>query len=349
MLKKTVVIYYSGFIRFGGVFSHVGALEVELRRIGWMVTVITLDSLPIWCRYIPHLTEKLVNFFDIPMGFLLKDRVTRYFYKLLFNYDVDLRIFEDIYVSWNSKTPSITMLHAVWSDNLQSYSISPHQQNKLRRLEAIIINEIEHTVATVSFPYLKYIKETHFAGNLAKEIEVIELGIDQSKFLKSRCENRKSIVYVGALEARKNVLFLLKVFKRLFEKDPEYKLTVIGDGPQMRELTDFVIANRLPVNFLGKLVHEAVVAELFLHEIYLHTSVKESFSYSLLEAKLAGLKTCAYSQLQVPEGFIDLRIDSFELDRWISGIENIGSLSVPFDVEKFSVEKMTIATLELAV
>ena len=61
MTKKIATIYYAGFLRFGGVISHVRSIEIELTRIGWIVNVITLDKLPIWCRFLPHLTEKIIN------------------------------------------------------------------------------------------------------------------------------------------------------------------------------------------------------------------------------------------------------------------------------------------------
>jgi glycosyltransferase involved in cell wall biosynthesis len=226
--------------------------------------------------------------------------------------------------------------------------VSEIQQRKLREREAEIIDNIKHPVATVSFSYLKYIREEHFPRSLNKKIEVIELGIDQSNFLKVGHPERRSIIYVGALEARKNVLFMLNVFKKLFELNSAFKLTVIGDGPQRKELVEFASSNRLPVNFMGKIPHQAVLLELPRHGIYLHTSVKESFSYSLLEAKLAGLKTCAYDKLQVPAGFIDVAIETFEVDRWCSGILNIDWKYAPFDAATYTVEKMTSKTLELA-
>ena len=49
---------------------------------------------------------------------------------------------------------------------------------------------------------------------------------------------------------------------------------------------------------LGRLDHDSVIEEASSAAlIYLHTSVKESFSFALLEAKLAGLSTCAYQGL----------------------------------------------------
>ena len=110
---KTVMIYYGGFLsRTGGAFYHATNIENELTRKGWSVEVITLDNLPLLFRYLPHLAAKAVNLVYAPLGFLCKSYLTRIMYKLFFDKKVDMRIFEDIYLSWNSNTPSISMLHA---------------------------------------------------------------------------------------------------------------------------------------------------------------------------------------------------------------------------------------------
>ena len=346
---KTAVIYYGGFLgRAGGVTSHVGALEREMRRQGWCVVVISLECLPISCRYIPHVVEKLFNFINKPIGFLYKGIITKALYKIFLSKKADVCIFEDIYIAWNSEIPSVTVLHAVWSDNLQAYSVSTKQLNKLKAYEAELINSLGHPIVTVSYPYLEYIKREHFLDALSKDIGVVELGVDQSNFNGLIERGRKSIVYCGALEARKNVLFLLRVFKKLSEINPDYKLTIIGDGPDRQALAEFVKINGLSVNFLGRLSHENVVSELHRHGIYLHTSVKESFSYSLLEAKLAGLKTCAYGKLQVPSEFIDMAIGTFNVDEWCDGILSIDWTHKIFSTDNYTVEKMTLSLLRLA-
>jgi glycosyltransferase involved in cell wall biosynthesis len=343
-----VTIYYAGFARFGGVISHVRSIEAELLKLGWRVNVITLDKLPFWCRYIPHLIEKTINLVNRPMGFLYKDLATRVLYKLFFNKKDNLRIFEDIYISWNSEIPSITILHALWSDNLQSFSIRPKLKSKLKMHEVKIIEAIKHPIATVSYPYLKYIKKDHFSKDISKKIDVIELGVDQSKYHNNPSSDSKSIVYVGTLEARKNIKFLLQIFKRLLEVQSSYSLTIIGDGPERRQLEDFAKNNGLQVLFLGALSHDAVIHELPKHGIYLHTSVKESFSYALLEAKLAGLKTCAYAKLQVPMEFIDIPIANMDVDEWCNEILNSSCITRPFEGGKFTVERMTSLTLGLS-
>lgn len=349
-MSKVAIIFYGGFLRYvGGAFHHAQTIERELRCQGWQVECITLDDLPVWCRYIPHIVERFVNYLHAPFGFIYKGYITKVLYKHYFGRKVDLRLFEDIYISWDSPVPSISILHAVWSDNIQAFSINEKRKKKFRDREAQIINEISQPVATVSFPYWRYIVEEHFAGHLVKNIAVVELGIAQSVNTHSYDVRRikKSIIYCGALEARKNLLFLLEVFRKLYEADPEYTLTVIGDGPCREQLVAFVKRYCLPVTFLGRVDSSKVMLELLGHELYIHTSVKESFSYSLLEAKVAGLTTCAYSKLQIPSEFIDVGFEIFCSDEWYRKILEITPMHNNFDRDKYSAERMTRSTLEL--
>lgn len=347
---KTAIIYYPGFLhRCGGAFFHARNLENELRKMGWQVRVITLDDLPIWCRYVPHLLQRTVNYMFVPFGLIYKSLLIKALFKLFYSQNADVLIFEDVYITWESRIPSITVLHSVWSDNWQAYAVRAERGAKFRRREVQIINSLRNPVVTVSFPYKKYLEEGHFAGCLSKTIQVVELGIDQSRFIKmdSDIRNKKSIVYCGALEPRKNVFFLLEVFKRLIAIDPTYKLTIIGDGPDETKLAEFACVQSLPVTFLGRLAYDEVIAELPRHAIYLHTSVKESFSYSLLEAKVAGLWTCAYAELQVPREFIDVGFNEFCAEEWCNGILNIKGDAHAFDRDRYSALTNALSTLKV--
>jgi glycosyltransferase involved in cell wall biosynthesis len=194
----------------------------------------------------------------------------------------------------------------------------------------------------------KYID--HFSGKILKPIHHLPLGINQSDFVDSRKipSINKKIIYIGALESRKNVIFLLEVFKKLFEFDNDYALTIIGDGPDRNMVEKFIATYNLPVRLLGRISHMAVVDELFQNNLYLHSSTKESFSYALLEAKLAGLTTFAYSGLQVPSEFIDIKISDYDVDQWFDAIRNNNSMPAKIDSNKYTIEAMTSNTITIA-
>ena len=179
MIKKKIQIFYGGF-KFikGGVNSNSSLLKNYLKK-KYEVSLYTLDSLPIFVKFFPHLVEKVINFFYLPLGFYYKDLFTRFLFKFFFNKkNIDYRIFQDIYLSWNSNVPSITILHAIWSDNLQKYKLEKKNTLALKKKEIKKINSIDHNLCTVSKPYKKYIMKKHFTNNIKKKINIVELGIN---------------------------------------------------------------------------------------------------------------------------------------------------------------------------
>lgn len=346
-MNKKVNIYYAGFKhRVGGAYYHVVNIEKGLKELGYDVNIITLDKLPIFIKYIPHLLEKTINKIHSPFGFLAKQKAIKFFYKLFFKNSSDIEIFEDIYTYWSSEKKSIVILHALWSDNLQAFDISEDKRKLLEIKESKMIHSINTNILTVSTPYKDFLL-SRLSPNISKnKIDVLELGIDISKFKTQNNNNNNSIIYVGSLEARKNIKFLLKVFKSLKELD-NYSLTIVGDGQQKEELEKFVKNQSLKdVKFLGRLNYDEVILELQNHQFYMHTSTKESFSYALLEAKLSGLTTIAYEGLEVPSSFIDIKVAQFEENEWVNKLLNYTKKNINFNKNKFSYQEMTKKTLE---
>lgn len=346
-MSKKVNIYYTGFShRIGGAYFHIVNLTKGFEELGYNVKIVTLDSLPLILRYIPHIFQKIGNIVNFPLGFLYKQKIIKLFYKFFFKNTSDIEIFEDIYTYWESEKKSIVVLHALWSDNLQAFNMSERQRLKLEKKEAEIINKIKTNIITVSNPYRDFILFRLKPVGLKKQLDVVELGVDINKFLPYKNDN-KSIIFVGSLEARKNIKFLINVFIEL-QKIDTYSLTIVGDGPQEKELKNIADNKNIKnINFLGRLSYEEVIKELPKHQYYMHTSTKESFSYSLLEAKLSGLTTIAYSGLEVPSEFIDIKIEKFNIDEWVNKIINFTNLEIlNFDKDKFTYQRMTKKTLD---
>ena len=350
--SRKASIYYGGFaFRGGGAFMHARLLRTELERAGWDVELVTLESLPRPLRYLPHFVGKAFNLFIPPMGFFYKDRLTRLLYRRLFNRNSRLRIFEDIYLAWNSPVPSVTLLHAVWSDNLQSIAADPKSVTRLVKAEEWVIEAIDHPIITVSDRYRDFLTESHRGAPRLSRIAVVPLGLELAEF-NHACQSRhsaKSLVFCGSLEPRKNIGFLLDVFRRLHGLDGAYRLTIIGDGPDQAELERYASRHALPVTFRGRLGRADLISELGRHSIYVHPSVKESFSFALLEGKMAGLKTVAYQGLEVPAEFIDVPVASFAADNWMAAIMSADDAAFnEVDADNYSSRRMMMDTLKLA-
>ncbi len=281
------------------------------------------------------------------MGFYYKGVLTKFLFKFFFDKKCDYRIFEDIYISWNSNIPSITIMHAVWSDNLQKYKLKKKFIQTLKNKESKTINSIKHSICTVSEPYKNYLINKHFNRKINKKISVVELGIKKMNNTSKKTSDLKSLIYVGSLEARKNIKFLFKVFKKLYQYDNSYKLTIIGDGPDKIILQKFKRKYSLPIKFLGNKNQYEIFQELKKHGTYVHTSVKESFSLSLLEAKISGLITIAYNKLEVPKEFIDIGVENFNINYWFKKIISIKKKNnKKFNFKKFLISESSKKLIE---
>ncbi len=133
-----------------------------------------------------------------------------------------------------------------------------------------------------------------------------------------------TILYIGRLEKRKGVLYLLKAFEQLAARDPDVKLIIAGDGAERYRLQSWVEDNEVPrVTFLGA-VDEPTKLKL-LHEASLFCSPAlygESFGIVLLEAMAAKVPVVAgdnvgYACVMKDRGLLSLvnTLDAAEFSR----------------------------------
>jgi len=352
-MKKSskIKIFYGGFKKkSGGAFLHAKTLNEKFNELGFKSDLITLDNLPTLLKFFPHIIFYICLKFSPSYAFILKGQIIGFLFKKFYNSTSDYFIFEDIYIPWKRSHQVMVILHAVWSDNLQSFNLSNKHIKKLKRLEEFRLRDLTGRVYTVSIPYRNYLVNNHFAGLKLSDIGVIPLGRDIPSNLETyfaREKRSKSIVTVGLLEKRKNLHLMLRVLKELVSFDSTFCLTIIGgDGGELEGLRAYVEQNRLPVVFKGRMEYEAALLEISHHELYLHTSVKESFSYSLLEAKLLGLKTIAFKHLEVPPEFIDVKVNDFDVMTWVCAIKGADSID-RIEVGDYSTSRLATETIRV--
>ena len=168
------------------------------------------------------------------------------------------------------------------------------------------------TMAKVVTPYtksvLKYLHEFTAVSEAAQDylrtmtdepVSIIPNGIDTHQFHVPRKmveRKEKNILYLGRLEKRKGVNYLLQSFAELSAKRSNVKLIIAGDGVdrQKLEITAQEIGIEKKVKFLGY-ISETRKKKL-LHDTDLFCSPAiygESFGIVLLEAMASGLVTVA--------------------------------------------------------
>ena len=132
--------------------------------------------------------------------------------------------------------------------------------------------------------------------------EVINNGIEVKKYLynqdvrkNKRQElklNEKDIVigHIGRFVLQKNHMFLLEIFRKLVDRNKEYKLLLIGNGELEKEIINKIEELRLKesVKVLG--VRKDINEILQIMDIFLLPSFHEGLPVTLVEAQGAGLK-----------------------------------------------------------
>ena len=167
---------------------------------------------------------------------------------------------------------------------------------------------MSRTVIKAVSPYLKSVMKyldvltavspagaKYAQGISDKEITIVPNGIDLDKYqfhsqLPKNDDEERLILYVGRLERRKGVKYLVKAFSIFQQKHPNTRLIIAGDGPDRDKLE--LLAEDLKVNnveFLGFISEEKKKDLLQQADIFCSPAVYgESFGIVLLEAIATG-------------------------------------------------------------
>jgi len=118
-----------------------------------------------------------------------------------------------------------------------------------------------------------------------KEIEQIK----QKLKLKSN-----NFIYVGRLSPEKNIKLLVEVFKNIKLSEPQsndWGLIIVGDGPQRKDIEDFIRENNLEKDFYltGGMSWRDVPKYYALADVFVLPSLSEPWGLVVNEAMVCGL------------------------------------------------------------
>ncbi len=122
-------------------------------------------------------------------------------------------------------------------------------------------------------------------------------------------ERDKAVIVVCRLTAQKNVHAIIRSWAAIMDDVPEWKLRIVGDGDQRRELEALAVslgASR-SVEFLG--FRKDVPELMSRSRILAMTSRYEGFTLNMLEAMVCGTVPVAY---KAPYGPLDLITDGVD-------------------------------------
>lgn len=205
-----------------------------------------------------------------------------------------------------SKAIHIGTFHAAMSERASIRTIekviTPYMKSILKYLDVMT------AVSPAAMTYAKSITSRH--------IVTVPNGIDLTKYTKrtnGHANKQKTIFYVGRLEKRKAVKYLLGAYNLLRATHPEFRLLIAGNGPDREKLEDYVKEYNIPdVEFLGYISEEEKLRLLQTTDVFCSPAMYgESFGIVLLEAMATGCVVVAgnnagYSGVMTGTGQISL-------------------------------------------
>lgn len=285
------------FFRSGGVQNHIECLAYELRKGGHDVKIMApsikgFKSDREDVTVFGHSTEFPIADTRIELSIALgkeQEKLKEYLQKE--NFDV-IHFHEpwiptlSMQILTESNSTNIATFHAANRNTILMQSLT----TLVMPIANSVINLIDGIIAVSTVP-TKYIKEFS-----EKEINIVPNGIDLRTFspkhkpFKKYLDGKVNILFVGRLDKRKGVIYLMRAYKQLRSHYDNVRLIIGGKGDEYDKIVKYVKKHNLPdVEMLG-FVEEEDKPRLYAScDIYCSPALYgESLGIVLLEAMATG-------------------------------------------------------------
>ncbi len=204
-----------------------------------------------------------------------------------------------------SQAVNVATFHAKSPENFMSKSIIgsavPYTKSVLSYL---------HSLTAVSDAASEYV-----CSLTDEPITIVPNGIDLDKFkpAQTKTQPQKTILFLGRLDKRKGLEYLLDAYDLLRKKHDDVKLVIAGSGVRRKFLEKYVKQYNIPdVEFLGYIPEEDKVRLMASADVYCSPApFGESFGIVLLEAMAVNVPVVAgnnsgYSGVMTETGQLSL-------------------------------------------
>ena len=188
-------------------------------------------------------------------------------------------------------------------DNIIVHSHSSNTEFTKRKIVQILLKNKLSNLAIYRLACSEEAAKWMFSDKVIekKQYEIVKNAIDLDKYkfnIDTREKIRKElnlegkfvIGHIGRLAAAKNHIFLLEVFKKIYQNEKKSVLLLVGDG----ELKNEIKAKAKELNIIDKIIFigksNNVTNYLQAMDVFVFPSLYEGFGLAVLEAQVSGLQ-----------------------------------------------------------
>ncbi|MCX6731892.1 MAG: glycosyltransferase [Candidatus Parcubacteria bacterium] len=185
--------------------------------------------------------------------------------------------------------------------------------------------------------------DTMIKKGLKKPADVLRNFIETDFFKPAadkQIKQKKSITYMGRLSYEKNIDQVIKAFALVLKARPNLNLTIIGDGPERKNLENLTgkLGIKNNIIFTGFLRNENLLLALQSNDIFVTASKSENMPLSVVEAMAVGLPCVAVKEKGLTElikdGYNGFLVEADRPEKLAKKILDL--LARPELLEKFS-------------
>ena len=208
------------------------------------------------------------------------------------------------------------IIHSEHGFNIDEVQIT----NKKRDFIRSILYSLTSTIVVVSQDLQTRMK--HHYGLQGRKVVLIPNGIDTQYYTpneRERMHTREAlgfqdqdvvVGFVGRLDPVKNLDFLLQVFAASAKEHKQFKLLIVGDGPERLRLEDLCRRYHIQSHVLFTGQKENILTYLRAIDVFLITSFREQMPMTVLEAMAVGIPVVASSVGEIPY-VVDNEVNGF--------------------------------------
>ncbi|SDS27928.1 Glycosyl transferases group 1 [Paenibacillaceae bacterium GAS479] len=186
------------------------------------------------------------------------------------------------------------------------------------------------------------LSETYLRKKGFRHIHTIGVGLDVENIISNdiqmttevqdlahKLKGKKALLYIGVLEDRRNIMFLLEVFNRLCVKRKDIVLVIVGDGSKQDKDRYWEYAREL--GLLDKIIYfeniqQKEISQIYaLCDVFIFPTRYDIFGMVLLECMYLGLPIVSSvnggSRTLIENQVTGIIVDEFEPNYWSDAIE----------------------------
>lgn len=338
--KFKACIVYGGYLKNGGgVVTHIKELQSFLQDRNVDVEVFSMDSISKFLQFLIIGLHFLLKKFDAITAYKTRMVLTRFFYY----YKVpqsDYYFLEDYMFIYNKNKGKQTLfLHALKIDNMYDHVIKEKKMNDFLNWEKSYLNNWFDITYTVSDSYAKYVASRLMVDNIKVINNFINFYGEIANLNKPKNRN---VLLVGNLEERKNPFFFIDVLSKMRNDfDTAY---IVGREvsityEQLRIYAESKLI-RDKIKFLHQINKEQLFKLMDACDVLAMPSLKESFGFVMLEAKLNNMKVIASQGLEVPNELVD-KFCHLDVNDWVLCLTELLNRENSTSIDKEVLENFT--------